>query len=57
MLVREKFESDFGKLFDKYRMGSTVWSPLCSGILTGKYNEGTIPVGSRMNEFKDNFYL
>lgn len=27
-------------------MGSTVWSPLASGLLTGKYNDG-IPEGSR----------
>ena len=57
MLVRDRFELEYGRLFDNYRMGSTVWSPLCSGILTGKYNDGTFPVGSRLNEFKDNIYL
>lgn len=46
MLVREKFELEFGELFDKYRMGSTIWSPLAGGMLTGKYmNE--IPKDSR----------
>jgi aryl-alcohol dehydrogenase-like predicted oxidoreductase len=28
-------------------LGTTIWSPLCSGLLTGKYNEG-IPQGSRL---------
>ena len=30
-------------------MGSTVWSPLAMGILSGKYNDGNIPEGSRMD--------
>ncbi|KAG8748420.1 hypothetical protein FRC10_005967 [Ceratobasidium sp. 414] len=33
-------------LYDKYGYGTTIWSPLASGILTGKYNDG-IPDGSR----------
>lgn len=57
MFVRERFEVEYGRLFDNYRMGSTVWSPLCSGILTGKYNDGTYPAGSRLSEFKDNIYM
>ncbi|EAR99999.1 aldo/keto reductase family oxidoreductase (macronuclear) [Tetrahymena thermophila SB210] len=57
MIIREKFEVEYGRLFDKYRLGTTVWSPLCSGILTGKYNDGTIPTGSRLQEFKDNIYM
>jgi aryl-alcohol dehydrogenase-like predicted oxidoreductase len=31
-------EIDFAKLFTKGALGTTVWSPLASGILTGKYN-------------------
>jgi voltage-dependent potassium channel beta subunit len=46
MLHRDRFEVEYGTLFDKYRMGSTIWSPLAGGILTGKYNFG-IPAGSR----------
>lgn len=57
MFVRDRFENEYGRLFDKYRMGSTVWSPLCSGILTGKYNDGTTPVGSRLSEFRDNIFM
>lgn len=29
MLVRDKFEEEYGIVFDKYKYGSTVWSPLC----------------------------
>jgi len=37
MIHRSRFESEYGVLFDKYKMGSTVWSPLAGGSLTGKY--------------------
>ncbi|EAS06446.1 aldo/keto reductase family oxidoreductase (macronuclear) [Tetrahymena thermophila SB210] len=57
MLVRDRFEVEYGRLFDNFRLGSTVWSPLCSGILTGKYNDGTLPAGSRLKEFMDNFIM
>ena len=38
-------------------MGSTVWSPLCGGILTGKYNDGNIPEGARWDVNKKNPFL
>jgi voltage-dependent potassium channel beta subunit len=47
MLHREKFEVQFEPLFQKYKMGTTIWSPLASGILSGKYNSGVIPEDSR----------
>ena len=47
MMVRDKFEVQYGNLFDNYRMGSTVWSPLFGGILSGKYNDG-VPEGTRL---------
>jgi voltage-dependent potassium channel beta subunit len=46
MLVREKFEKEYARLFKDYGYGSTTWSPLASGLLTGKYNNG-IPADSR----------
>lgn len=52
MLIREKLEKDYYRLFDIYNYGSTVWSPLFSGILTGKYNDG-IPEESRGSLFMD----
>jgi voltage-dependent potassium channel beta subunit len=46
LLVREKFEKEYARLFKDYGYGSTTWSPLASGLLTGKYNNG-IPADSR----------
>lgn len=48
MLVRDTVEKEYATLFDDYGLGTTIWSPLASGILTGKYNEG-IPKGSRFD--------
>ena len=45
MLIRERFEKDLGSLFDKYHYGSTIWSPLGQGVLTGRYNDGEVPEG------------
>lgn len=56
MLIRDDFERDYGRLFDVYKMGSTVWSPLLCGILTGKYNDG-IPEESRLAIFTEQPYL
>lgn len=50
MLVRDKVENDFKPIYEKYGMGLTTWSPLASGILTGKYNNG-IPKDSRLERF------
>lgn len=46
LLHRERFEVEYARLFKDYGYGSTTWSPLASGFLTGKYNQG-IPEGSR----------
>ncbi|MFA7229002.1 MAG: aldo/keto reductase [Melioribacteraceae bacterium] len=40
MFRREKVEKEFLPLYEKFKMGTTIWSPLASGILTGKYNKG-----------------
>jgi voltage-dependent potassium channel beta subunit len=48
LLHREKVEAEFLPLYENFGMGTTIWSPLASGILTGKYNEG-IPSDSRLN--------
>ena len=55
MLDREKVEGEFDHLFEETGMGLTIFSPLKSGILTGKYNEG-IPRDSRFaNTESDSF--
>jgi voltage-dependent potassium channel beta subunit len=49
LFARERMEKDYLPLFNEpYRIGTTIWSPLNSGILTGKYNKG-IPEGSRLD--------
>ena len=49
---RERFEKEYAPLFEKYQYGTTIWSPLDSGMLTGKYNDG-IPEGSRFANNSD----
>lgn len=48
MLSREKVEKEYLRLYRDFQMGTTTWSPLASGILTGKYING-IPEGSRFS--------
>jgi aryl-alcohol dehydrogenase-like predicted oxidoreductase len=45
---RERFEVEYAPLYEQFKYGTTIWSPLASGILTGKYNDG-IPKGSRFD--------
>lgn len=40
LLERQKVEHDFLHLFNNYGIGTTTWSPLASGILSGKYTDG-----------------
>lgn len=40
MLWREKLEKEYLSLFKNFGLGTTIWSPLASGLLSGKYNEG-----------------
>jgi aryl-alcohol dehydrogenase-like predicted oxidoreductase len=47
LLHRARLEREYAPLFERYGMGTTIWSPLASGMLTGKYNDG-IPKGSRL---------
>lgn len=47
LFSRAHLEKDYLHLFEKYHMGTTIWSPLASGILSGKYDHG-IPQDSRL---------
>jgi voltage-dependent potassium channel beta subunit len=47
LFAREKMEKDYLQIFKNFGLGTTIWSPLASGLLTGKYNDG-IPEGSRL---------
>lgn len=48
MFTRQKVEEEFAPLYDDIGLGTTIWSPLASGLLTGKYNDG-IPDDSRLS--------
>ena len=49
MLHRKRVEHDLQPLYDRYNLGLTTWSPLASGLLTGKYSTGIVPEGSRFS--------
>jgi len=48
MFHRERVESEYARLYKEIGLGTTIWSPLASGLLTGKYNNG-IPEGTRVS--------
>ncbi len=47
LLHRQRVEVEYAPLYASLGLGTTVWSPLASGLLTGKYNQG-VPADSRM---------
>lgn len=46
LLWRDRVENEYRRLYEDIGLGTTIWSPLASGLLTGKYQKG-IPAGSR----------
>jgi voltage-dependent potassium channel beta subunit len=46
LFERDKIEKEFTEIYKNVGLGTTIWSPLASGLLTGKYNDG-IPKNSR----------
>ena len=48
MFHRERFEKEFKRLYSEIGLGTTIWSPLASGLLTGKYNN-EMPDNTRLN--------
>jgi voltage-dependent potassium channel beta subunit len=46
MITRQRVEKEYERLYDDIGLGLTIWSPLASGLLTGKYNAG-LPDDSR----------
>jgi voltage-dependent potassium channel beta subunit len=47
MFHRERVEKEYLRLYQEIGLGTTIWSPLASGLLTGKYSDG-IPQGTRI---------
>jgi aryl-alcohol dehydrogenase-like predicted oxidoreductase len=54
LFARERFEKEYSPLYKEYKYGTTIWSPLASGVLSGKYNDG-IPSDSRLGMKDDPF--
>lgn len=48
MFMRNRVEREYASLYRSMGLGTTIWSPLASGLLTGKYNDG-IPQGTRIS--------
>lgn len=48
MFHRERVEKEYARLYGEIGLGTTIWSPLASGMLTGKYRDG-VPGDSRVN--------
>lgn len=48
MFEREKIEKDYLHIYQYEGLGTTIWSPLASGLLSGKYNNG-MPTDTRLN--------
>ena len=55
MFHRARVEREYASLYDTLGLGTTIWSPLASGLLTGKYNDGD-PGGTRIS-LKDYAWL
>ncbi len=49
LLHRSRFEEEYAILYKKLGLGTTTWSPLKSGMLSGKYRGGAFPEGTRAN--------
>jgi aryl-alcohol dehydrogenase-like predicted oxidoreductase len=48
MFHRSRVEKELSPLYEHIGLGTTIWSPLASGLLTGKYNDGD-PGGTRIS--------
>src|SRR5512138_3308241 len=46
LFERHRFSREYERVYKDYGYGTTIWSPLASGLLTGKYSQG-IPANSR----------
>ena len=51
MLFRNRFEKEYRLLFERNGYGTTIWSPMAQGILSGRYNDGKIPEDTRFDKF------
>jgi aryl-alcohol dehydrogenase-like predicted oxidoreductase len=47
LFVRDRVEREYARLYETFGLGTTIWSPLASGVLAGKYAAG-VPAGARL---------
>jgi len=52
LIIQDHFEKEVKPAINKYKIGAIVFSPLLSGVLTGKYDDG-IPKGSRLEKYEE----
>lgn len=57
MLIRYRMEKEYRQLFETRKYGTTIWGPVCGGLLTGKFNDGNRPEGTRGAMADSNPYL
>jgi aryl-alcohol dehydrogenase-like predicted oxidoreductase len=57
MFTRDRVEQEYLPLYEQYGYGLTIWSPLASGILSGKYNDFKVPEDSRLALKDDQFMV
>jgi len=66
LLARQRFEVEYAPIYDKYGLGTTIWSPLAGGLLSGKYLNATkdgrfnqdhpwVPMLKGMFKFNDSY--
>lgn len=52
MFHRQRVEIEYAQLYKNYGLGTTIWSPLASGLLSGKYNAGKVADDTRFRKYK-----
>lgn len=57
MFHRQRFEIEYDQLYKNYGLGTTIWSPLASGVLSGKYNDGVVADDTRFRKYKSLTWL
>eukprot|EP01118_Nematostelium_gracile_P003676 TRINITY_DN1424_c0_g1_i1.p1 TRINITY_DN1424_c0_g1~~TRINITY_DN1424_c0_g1_i1.p1 ORF type:complete len:353 (-),score=123.81 TRINITY_DN1424_c0_g1_i1:54-1112(-) len=57
MLHRTRFEKEYVRLYKDYGLGTTIWSPLACGLLTGKYSGKEFPEDTRLGLSGNNKWL
>jgi len=57
MFCRTRFEKEYARVFREFGYGTTIWSPLAGGLLTGKYTSKDFPTDSRLGLQDNNKWL